>query len=80
MMSNALLQVLSPTYKSRSEDFKKTFKDISNEERLVVGEIIIACIICISLWRRNSLLVVVLQIYIYCHLQNKYMYTNIIYI
>lgn len=30
-------QVLSPTYKSKTDDFKKTFKDIPNEERLIVG-------------------------------------------
>ncbi|KAK7497103.1 hypothetical protein BaRGS_00011633 [Batillaria attramentaria] len=28
--------MLSPTYKSRSEDFRKTFKDVPNEERLIV--------------------------------------------
>ncbi|XP_025101004.1 GRAM domain-containing protein 1B-like isoform X1 [Pomacea canaliculata] len=28
--------MLSPTYKSRSDDFKKTFKDIPKEERLIV--------------------------------------------
>jgi len=33
-----VLQVLSPTYKSRSEDFKRIFKDIPNTERLIVGE------------------------------------------
>ena len=32
------LQMLSPTYKSRSEDFKKQFKDIPADERLIVGE------------------------------------------
>jgi len=35
-----VLQVLSPTYKSRSEDFKRIFKDIPNAERLIVGEFI----------------------------------------
>ncbi|KAK2153569.1 hypothetical protein LSH36_292g01000, partial [Paralvinella palmiformis] len=29
-------QVLSPTYKSRSEDFKRIFKDIPSDERLIV--------------------------------------------
>ncbi|XP_052253390.1 protein Aster-B-like [Dreissena polymorpha] len=29
-------QMLSPTYKTRSEDFKKQFKDIPSEERLIV--------------------------------------------
>ena len=33
-----VLQVLSPTYKSRSEDFKRIFKDIPNDERLMVGK------------------------------------------
>lgn len=28
--------MLSPTYKSRSEDFRKTFKDVPKEERLIV--------------------------------------------
>ncbi|KAI0212344.1 Protein Aster-B [Lamellibrachia satsuma] len=28
--------VLSPTYKSRSEDFKRIFKGVSNDERLIV--------------------------------------------
>lgn len=28
---------LYPTYKSRSEDFKRIFKDVPDEERLVVG-------------------------------------------
>lgn len=32
------MQMLSPTYKSRSEDFRKTFKDIPKDERLIVGE------------------------------------------
>lgn len=40
--------VLYPTYKSRSEDFKRIFKDVPDDERLVVGEkektpIVIAC-------------------------------------
>ncbi|XP_064595531.1 protein Aster-B-like isoform X2 [Liolophura sinensis] len=34
--SSALFTVLSPTYKSKTDDFKKTFKDIPNEERLIV--------------------------------------------
>lgn len=29
--------VLYPTYKSRSEDFKRIFKDVPQDERLVVG-------------------------------------------
>jgi hypothetical protein len=29
--------VLYPTYKSRSEDFKRIFKDVPPEERLIVG-------------------------------------------
>ena len=32
------VQMLSPTYKSRSEDFHKTFKEIPRDERLIVGE------------------------------------------
>lgn len=32
--------MLSPTYKSRSEDFKKQFKDIPSDERLIVGELL----------------------------------------
>ena len=32
------MQVLSPTYKSRSEDFKRIFKGVSNDERLIVGK------------------------------------------
>lgn len=34
--SSSWYSVLSPTYKSRSEDFKKIFKDIPNDERLIV--------------------------------------------
>ena len=30
--------VLYPTYKSRSEDFKRIFKDVPDDERLVVGQ------------------------------------------
>lgn len=30
--------VLYPTYKSRSDDFKRLFKELSPEERLVVGK------------------------------------------
>lgn len=30
--------VLYPTYKSRSEDFKRIFKDVPDDERLVVGK------------------------------------------
>jgi hypothetical protein len=29
--------ILYPTYKSRSDDFKRIFKDVPDEERLVVG-------------------------------------------
>lgn len=29
---------LMPTYKSRSEDFKRIFKDVPDDERLVVGK------------------------------------------
>lgn len=34
--SSSWYSVLSPTYKSRSEDYKKIFKDIPNDERLIV--------------------------------------------
>jgi hypothetical protein len=30
--------VLYPTYKSRSEDFKRIFKDVPPDERLIVGK------------------------------------------
>ena len=30
--------MFSPTYKSRSEDFRKFFKDIPHDERLIVGK------------------------------------------
>lgn len=30
--------VLYPTYKSRSEDFRRIFKDVPDDERLVVGK------------------------------------------
>ena len=33
-----VLQVLSPTYKQRNEDFRKLFKQLPDTERLVVGE------------------------------------------
>ena len=29
--------MLAPTYKSKTEDFRKTFKDIPPDERLIVG-------------------------------------------
>lgn len=32
------LQVLSPTYKQRNEDFRKLFKQLPDSERLIVGE------------------------------------------
>lgn len=32
------LQVLSPTYKQRNEDFRKLFKQLPDTERLIVGE------------------------------------------
>lgn len=32
------LQVLSPTYKQRNEDFRKLFKKLPDTERLIVGE------------------------------------------
>lgn len=31
--------VIYPNYKSRAEDFKKLFKDVPNDERLIVGEL-----------------------------------------
>lgn len=34
----AWYSVLYPSYKSRAEDFKKLFKDVPDDERLVVGE------------------------------------------
>jgi hypothetical protein len=34
----AWYNVLYPSYKSRSEDFKKLFKDVPDDERLIVGE------------------------------------------
>lgn len=32
------MQVLSPTYKQRNEDFRKLFKQLPDTERLIVGE------------------------------------------
>jgi len=32
-----VLQVLSPTYKQRNEDFRKLFKQLPDTERLIVG-------------------------------------------
>lgn len=32
--------VLYPNYKSRSQDFKKLFKEVPNDERLIVGKLI----------------------------------------
>lgn len=34
---SAWYNVLYPTYKSRSEDYKKIFKEVPDDERLVVG-------------------------------------------
>lgn len=31
--------VIYPNYKSRAEDFKKLFKDVPNDERLIVGKL-----------------------------------------
>jgi len=33
-----VMQVLSPTYKQRNEDFRKLFKQLPDSERLIVGE------------------------------------------
>lgn len=30
--------MLNPTYKSRSDDFKRLFKDLPDSERLIVGK------------------------------------------
>lgn len=38
-----------PTYKSKSEDLKTIFKDVPNEERLVVGKLIKNVMQCITL-------------------------------
>lgn len=35
-----VLQVLSPTYKQRNEDFRKLFKQLPDTERLIVGELV----------------------------------------
>lgn len=35
----AWYSVLYPSYKSRSEDFKKLFKDVPDDERLIVGKL-----------------------------------------
>ena len=34
-----VMQVLSPTYKQRNEDFRKLFKQLPDTERLIVGEL-----------------------------------------
>ena len=34
-----VVQVLSPTYKQRNEDFRKLFKQLPDTERLIVGEL-----------------------------------------
>ena len=34
----AWYNVLNPTYKSRSEELKRTFKELPNDERLIVGK------------------------------------------
>lgn len=36
--------VIYPNYKSRAEDFKKLFKDVPNDERLIVGKFNISMI------------------------------------
>jgi hypothetical protein len=41
----SLLQMLNPTYKSRSEDFRKTFKDIPKDERLIVGGLTVFAVV-----------------------------------
>lgn len=35
-----VIQVLSPTYKQRNEDFRKLFKQLPDTERLIVGELV----------------------------------------
>lgn len=37
--------VLYPSYKSRSEDFKKLFKGVPDDERLVVGELFLQILV-----------------------------------
>lgn len=36
--NKAWYKMLNPTYKSRSEDLKRLFKDLPSDERLIVGE------------------------------------------
>lgn len=38
LTSAVVVQVLSPTYKQRNEDFRKLFKQLPDSERLIVGE------------------------------------------
>ena len=35
--NKAWYKMLNPTYKSRSEDLKRLFKDLPSDERLIVG-------------------------------------------
>ena len=44
-----LHQIMSTTYKSRSEDFRKMFKEVPREERLVVGEYWLTLTLLLSL-------------------------------
>ena len=38
LFSLLYFKVLSPSYKTKSEDFRKTFKDVPDTERLIVGK------------------------------------------
>lgn len=40
LILTVVLQVLSPTYKQRNEDFRKLFKQLPDTERLIVGELV----------------------------------------
>lgn len=46
----AWYSVLYPSYKSRTEDFKKLFKGVPDDERLVVGENIIYFVFFFLIW------------------------------
>lgn len=52
--NKAWYKMLNPTYKSRSEDLKRLFKDLPSDERLIVGLYLISLIVSVLILSRCS--------------------------
>lgn len=48
--NKAWYKMLNPTYKSRSEDLKRLFKDLPSDERLIVGTYIHLVLLSVGWW------------------------------